>query len=179
MRFNKSFALIITISLLAGAAGASVSSERSSLKMRQPIKVAAMTKRGDGAIIQQKINSATASAERLDQRIPDILQATSGNILQRLKAGVVLRQIENQYAQDLAAHIAAMTEVLRTRRGLRGFIKWQEFEFKNLLVKSDYLLAVPMTRQSLSAQRNSLEVQKMLLEYNRERLYFDGRKITL
>lgn len=179
MRFKKSFALVITISLLATGSWASVAPGKANLIMRQPLKVSASAKNGVVAQNRLHISAAIASAEKLDRRIPVFLEAASLGTLQRWRMGVNLNALEQDYNRDLMKHIAAMTDVLRSRREQRGFKKWQEFEFRNLLAKSDYILAVPMTRQSLSAQKNFLNAQKMLLEYNRERLYFDGQKISL
>ncbi len=179
MRLRRSFALVITISLLTATSWAFVAQGKANLKVRQPLKVAAMAKNGIAGEIRQRLATAVASADRLDRQIPDYLRVSSLGVLQRWKRGVDLSTLERQYTQDLASHIIAMTDLLRSRREQRGFKKWQEFEFKNLLAKSDYILAVPMSRQSLIAQRNSLDTQRMLLEYNRERLYFDGQKIAL
>lgn len=179
MTLKKSFALIMTVSLLVCTAIASVGPGHSNLKLRQPIKVATLSKSALNSQAQRKMSLAVASAEKIDQRIPHYLQASSLGAFQRWKSGVDLQKLESEYNQDLLTHISAMTEILRIRRGQRGFKKWQEFEFNNLMAKSDYILAVPMSRQSLNARKGSLEIQRTLEEYNRERLFFDGQKISL
>lgn len=91
--------------------------------------------------------------------------------------------MQKQYSNEMLAHLQAMSRIFRMRRETRGFAKLREFDFQNMIRKSDYLLALPMTRGSLEAllQDKSMgkKIQQTLALYNRERLNFDQKVFTI
>ena len=119
-------------------------------KVRQPqigAHVHPVTKR---FLFQKNIAEAKASAERLDHQVRVLIDASSMNVVERWAKSVDLKKLENQYAQDIASHVLAMTEVMKIRRENGGRLKkLHEFDFQNLLRQSDYLLSLQLTSTKL------------------------------
>lgn len=87
-----------------------------------------------------------------------------------------------KYSKNMMAHLKAMTVVFTVHRQSREFQKLREFDFQNMIRKSDYLLSLYITKESfIAAVQNGLreEVHKILDLYNSERKYYDKKMITI
>lgn len=128
-------------------------------------------------LIQDKMSAAKNWADRMDAQTFQILQASSVGPLQRWIQGSSLSYMEKQLSRDAIEHLRTMADVMRTRRELGGFKKLREFDFYNMLRKSDYLLSLEMTRKSLKdlSKDKTLgsKFRETLSLYNQERLMFD------
>lgn len=128
-------------------------------------------------LIQDKISAAKSWADRMDAQTFEILQASSVSPLQRWMQGSSLSYLEKQLSRDTVEHLRTMADVMRTRRELGGFKKLREFDFYNMLRKSDYLLSLEMTRKSLKdlSQDKAMaaKFRETLSLYNQERIMFD------
>lgn len=118
--------------------------------MRQPqigAHVHPVTKR---FLFQKNIVEAKLSAERLDTQVRLLIEASSMTFVERWAKSIDLKKMELQYADDVARHVTAMTEVMKIRRENGGKLKkLHEFDFQNLLRQSDYLLSLQLTTTNL------------------------------
>ena len=130
------------------------------------------------------LKRANTSAEALDQQIVRYLEVASMGRLERWKKGIDLDLVKLEYSRRVLGHLSSVTNLMKMRRSSGNkFKKLYEFDFQNLMRKSDYVLAVNTTRTVLehaSAQDRELaaQVEKILAEYNQERLRFDAKMIA-
>ncbi len=130
------------------------------------------------------LKRANTSAEGLDQQIVRYLEVASMGRLERWQKGIDLDLVKVEYSQRVLGHLNSMTNLMKMRRSSGNkFKKLYEFDFQNLMRKSDYVLAVNTTRTALeyaSAQDSEFAAQaeKVLAEYNQERLHFDAKMIA-
>jgi hypothetical protein len=96
-------------------------------------------------LLQKNIAQAKQTAERMDDSMRALIEASSMSFAQRWVKSVDLPKMENQFSQDLKNHVQAMTEIMKTRREYGSLKKLREFDFQNLLRKSDYLLSLDIS----------------------------------
>ncbi len=163
------------------------------LSMRQPKKAAVTQKvskqkaaRFEKADLQMRhrMQTARASAERLEEQVPVYLNALSLNAFQRWSKGVDLNILRKDFAAGMLVHLQAVSDLMKLRHERGGHLPgFHDFAFKNLLNKSDYLLSLDLTKDSLeltSAQGRDLgSFNKILRTYNAERARFDNKTIRL
>lgn len=161
--------------------------DRVNLRLRQPTKgagVQRMAQEKRQQAVRLGLKRANTSAEGLDQQIVRYLEVASMGRLERWQKGVDLDLVKVEYSQRVLGHLNSMTNLMKMRRSSGNkFKKLYEFDFQNLMRKSDYVLAVNTTRTALeyaSAQDSEFAAQaeKVLAEYNQERLHFDAKMIA-
>lgn len=155
---------------------------RSGPKMKQPTKGTAVYRMAPPTL-KLALNKAKASAESLDKQIGRYLQLSSMGKFERWRKSVNINGVQVEYSQRVLAHLEAMGELMKLRREhKRNFKKLYEFEFRNLMLKSDYVLSVNTTRAALeTGTRNpefSKALEKAFSNYNSERLALDGKMIA-
>lgn len=174
--------LLLAIAVLMNFSAANARVKKPVLKMRQTQKVSAVTAVGsDIRAIQNCLKSANTLADSLDDRAGKIINTMSLSAFNRWWNHVDEDQMKAQYAEELMVHMSRMTFLFKEHRKHGPFSKLNEFEFQNLLVKSDYLLSLAISRESLEAARKNTAFAKTfetaLAAYNTERVGFDQKMI--
>ena len=97
-------------------------------------------------LFHKNIVEAKQSAERLDAQARGLIEAKAMGYWERWTKTIDLKKMEDRYARDVVKHVSAMTEVMKIRRENGGKLRaLHEFDFQNLLRKSDYLLSLKIT----------------------------------
>lgn len=153
------------------------------LNMRQRKTVAVVKNNVTSSYVELKIQITEDKAEILDQTSKKLMQFVDLNPLQRWAIRKEEENLQNQFAMGLTEHIVQMTELFRMHRISKSFQRLEEFEFRNLLVKSDYLLGIYFSKQSLEiAGKNKIFAQKIstaLTNYNSERIGIDQKILQI
>lgn len=180
MRKSKCLFVVIAALFVVSAAQAvhrkvSIKPSASSLSLRQTQKVATVTN------VANTLSSASVLAENLDIKAGKIIEAMSLGSFKKWMLHIDEQTLRTQYADEMLLHMNYMTALFRLHRQKGHFEKYNEFEFQNLLVKSDYLLSLLISRESLqSAQHSEVFAKKLdsaLHAYNRERIDLDKKMI--
>lgn len=157
--------------------------QQRSLAMRQPISGVSVYKMPKRQMLEMNMQSAKRWAERLDTQSLHLLAVSSMSGFDRWRRGVDIDSMKTQYSKDMIAHLKAMTSILKMRREKGGFAKLREFDFQNMIRKSDYLLSLSVTKsclEHLSKEEGSTEtVREVLASYNQERMQFDHKMIAI
>lgn len=153
------------------------------LTMRQPISGVSVYKMPKRQELEINMQAAKRWAERLDTQSLHILAVSSMSGFDRWRRGVDIESMKTQYSKDMIAHLKAMTSILKARREKGGFKKLREFDFQNMIRKSDYLLSLNVTKVSFEHLKKddseSEIVHKVLAQYNQERMRFDHKMIVI
>lgn len=161
--------------ILSVASFSQASVRRENLSMRQPTKgAAAYNVARAKAQFSLTFTRAMVSAESLDKQIAPYLKASSMGILERWHKNIDLNAMRAQYSQKVLIHLNAMAELMKMRNSQgESFKKLHEFQFQNLLRKSDYVLAVSTTQECLQvSSENSdfaAQVEKAITAYKQAR----------
>lgn len=119
-------------------------------EMRQPQVGATVHPANKRFVFQKNILEAKQSAENLDEQARGLLEASSMNYVERWYKSVDLKAMESRYAKDVNRHLLAMAQVMKLRRENGGKLRGlHEFDFQNLLRKSDYVLSLHVTSPHL------------------------------
>ncbi|ASD63281.1 hypothetical protein [Bdellovibrio bacteriovorus] len=182
--YSRTLAIFfVGLTLLAGELSLA-SLQRKSLTVRQPTKGAAV----HGLASKQKLllglNKAKTSAEGLDLQIGRYLEISSMGAFQRWQKNIDFDAVKDEYSQRVLNHLQAMTELMKLRRSSHGqFKKLYEFDFQNLIRKSDYVLSVNTTRTTLEHSSEdpafAAQAERTLADYNEERMRYDSKMIAL
>lgn len=122
------------------------------LEVRQPRSDTAVHPVTKQFLLKKNTALAKATAERLDGQAVRLIEASSATSLQRWWRGVDLRTLESRYRSDVTLHLQAMAEVMKLRRENGGRLaKLHEFDFQNLLRKSDYIVSSRLTQTKLNS----------------------------
>ncbi len=183
MTKSKCLMLVMAVLFVVGAAEAKP--RKAPLKMRQTQKVSSVTRVGKTPIVKPNVvntlRSAVVLAESLDDKAGRIIEAMSLSPFKKWLRNIDEDKLKAEYAEELMVHMTRMTTLFGTHRKSGPFAKFNEFEFQNLLVKSDYLLSLAISRQSLEyAHHKELFAQRFnsaLAAYNAERVGFDQKMI--
>lgn len=185
MTFYTRIVAICFVGLTVLAAELSLAAfSRPGLKVKQPTKGAAVHRLAPVQVpLKLALNKAKASAESLDKQVGRYLQVSSMGSFERWRKNVNLEGVQVEYSQRVLAHLKAMADLMRLRREhSRTFKKLYEFDFQNLMLKSDYVLSVNTTRTALESGARNREFSKALEQafatYNTERLALDGKMIA-
>lgn len=173
----------LALTVLAGEVSLASIQQRH-LRMRQPTKGASVYRMADRQALELKLQRAKVSADHLDQQIGRYLEVSSMGTLQRWQKSIDLDTVKEEYSERVLTHLTAMTELMKLRRSAgRKFKKLYEFDFQNLIRKSDYVLAVNTARSSLEHASEDDEfaarAERALADYNEERLLYDAKMIAL
>ncbi|MDG0816072.1 hypothetical protein [Bdellovibrio svalbardensis] len=185
---TKSKCLLLVAAALFVVGTAEAQPRKANLKMRQTQKVSSVTRVGKpahGAPVKPNVTntlrSASVLAESLDNKAGRIIDAMSLSPIKKWLHNVDEGALKAQYAEELMVHMTRMTSLFSAHRKAGPFAKFNEFEFQNLLVKSDYLLSLAVSRQSLEfAHHQEIFAEKFnttLAAYNAERVGFDQKMI--
>ncbi|WP_413568217.1 hypothetical protein ACLWBD_11145 [Bdellovibrio sp. HCB117] len=117
--------------------------------------------------ISLHMQTAKRWAEVLDTQSSEILKASSMGTLQRWRQNIDLTTMKTQYAEGTLAHLKSMTSLFKVRRQMGRFKDLKEFDFQNMVRKSDYLMALPTTKESLDTE--DPEIERVLVTYSQER----------
>ncbi|MEN0057981.1 MAG: hypothetical protein AAGB31_04050 [Bdellovibrio sp.] len=151
-------------------------------ELRQPANGVSVKKVFSRDGTQRAMDIARHSADRLDQQATIILELSGMGWLEKWHRRANIQEMRAQYSREMMTHLHAMTNLFQKRRQLRGFKKLQEFEFQNMVRKSDYLLSLVSTQKSLesiSDDKTAQRLQSILEQYNNERQKFDQHLIVL
>lgn len=132
--------------------------------------------------LNSEMQSALLWAERIDQQVMPLMEVSSMGRLERWMKKKDLDAMKMEYSLNMIRHLKAMAVVLQSRRQSQGFVKLREFDFQNMIRKSDYLLSLYLTKESFNlAVENGLEeeIGKVLNFYNKERVQYDQKVITI
>lgn len=168
--------------MLMSFQGAVAAPKHKTLKMRQPHKVAAVNKAWQSEISHDLL-VATSSAENLDAQLATLVHAPGMGWVQKWQKGINQAQLQKQFAEDLSAHLQTMAVLFQKHTAKGPFDRLREFEFQNLVRRSDYILSLNISRNSLEVgmtEKNfAAEFKKVLGMYNQQRLHFDQKMISL
>lgn len=168
---------------LIASDGAMAAARGSNPKVRQPQRVSSVQGLARDRVLENQFAMAWKWAEALDAQSFRLLESATMSPLSRWSQNVNLFAMQKQYSHDLLAHLQSMTRIFKLRRESRGFAKLREFDFQNMIRKSDYLLALSVTRGSLEAlmedQVTAVKIQQTLHLYNQERKRFDHKEFTI
>lgn len=182
-KLNQVIVLMCLGVILVASEGAKAAARRENPKMRQTQRVSSVHDLAKLRVLENQFGMARKWADSLDRQSWRLLKYSTMSPLSRWSQNVDLFSMQKQYSNEMLAHLQAMSRIFRMRRETRGFAKLREFDFQNMIRKSDYLLALPMTRGSLEAllQDKSMgkKIQQTLALYNRERLNFDQKVFTI
>ncbi|HEX7673263.1 MAG TPA: hypothetical protein VF412_03780 [Bdellovibrio sp.] len=179
---TKCSQFFLAIAVLMNFSAAHARVKKSNLKVRQTQKVSAVTADGSKTrAIQNCLKSANTLADSLDDKAGKIIDAMSQSAFKKWWNNIDEDQMKAQYAEELMVHMSRMTFLFKEHRKRGPFAKLNEFEFQNLLVKSDYLLSLAISRESLETARRNTTFAKTfettLAAYNTERVGFDQKMI--
>lgn len=154
---------------------------------RQPITVGTVQipvqTLGKPRALQMNIQAAKRWADRIDAQRAMLMEASAMSPWQRWRKNVNIEMIKKQYSEDMVSHLKAMTAILKARREGGGFQKLREFDFQNMVRKSDYLLSLNVTKAILEFANQNEDFAKLFKEvlthYNKERLHFDHKIVTV
>lgn len=144
------------------------------LELRQPrsgTPVHPVTKQ---FLLKKNTALAKTTAESLGRQALGLIEASTTPAWQRWWRGVNLSKLESQYRHDVKIHMQAIAEVMRLRRENGGSLtKLYEFDFQNLLRKSDSILSSRLTRDHLH-----LVAPELLQAYKSERKFTSLRPLV-
>jgi hypothetical protein len=151
------------------------------LNMRQPQIVSTIQRMATDVEVQSDIQAATDIADRLDKKSGKLHKMMSLSPLKKWLAHIDDDRLMQEYANDMMLHLSRMSALFRSHRKFGMFPRFKEFEFQNLLIKSDYLLSLSVTQRSIesaSKEKNFSErVKNILFEYNSERVSLDQKSL--
>lgn len=201
---TKSKCCLVIMAVLFVVGSAEAAPHKANLKSRQTQKVASVTRvsksprtltvraTAKSAVkpaaklvskpnIGNTLRSAVVLAESLDDKAGRIIDAMSVSRFNKWLHNIDEKNMKAQYAEELMVHMTRMTALFGAHRQGGPFAKFSELEFQNLLVKSDYLLSLAISRESLQfAHHKDVFAKRFsaaLAAYNVERVGFDQKMI--
>lgn len=178
---SKRMKLFVTILMLISTGAAHAEQAGQNLKMKQTKKVHAVTLSAAQSRSRQALRIASGLAEQLDEKAGVILKFESLSWWRKFLDHVDENKLKAEYADELMQHMTRMTEFFYTHRKQGPFAKFSELEFRNLLLKSDYLLTLAISRQCLEVARHNESFKRgfdtVLAAYNTERMAFDQKMV--
>lgn len=188
-KFNLKNLILILFSLLVLAEGASARSHKNGPSVRQTKKVAkSKNKSQKVAAINpdaaRLLFMADENATKLDAYTQELIKISSLNGWQRWTQNKDASKVKKEFSFELQKHLSLIAEIFKIRSLNKGRLpQYQEFEFQNLLRKSDYLLSLDFSRDSLEFARKNKDFSasfgKTLISYNEQRFHYDGKSIAM
>ncbi|WP_413582008.1 hypothetical protein [Bdellovibrio sp. HCB288] len=179
-KFKVVVAVVLT--LLMGLSAAEAANKKSLIKMGQPKKVSAVSKSWQREVIAD-LYAATASAENLDSQLEPLMNASGYSYFQKWKRGIDEAALQKQFAKGMKSHLQIMAVLFEKHGKSKKFDRLNEFEFQNLVRRSDYILSLPVSKQaieaSMSVKKFSADFRLTLDAYNKVRMRFDSKSIQL
>lgn len=176
--------MLMFLACLALTAESSYAGPRlKNLEVRQPLKGLGVHKMSSSEILNRSMKSAAKSADRLSAQVQNILEVTSMGTIERWRKGIDLSLVKEDFSRGVVEHMKSVTQVLKIRAQSGGRLAGiKEFEFLNLMNKSDYILSVYVTQESLKhALQNDTQsvVAEAVASYNKERSRFDQKVLRV
>ncbi|WP_413557699.1 hypothetical protein [Bdellovibrio sp. HCB209] len=174
--------VVVVLTLIIGISAAEAAPKKAFIKTRQPQKVSAVSKSWHRLVIAD-LRAATLSAENLDSQLEPLMNAGGYSFLQKWKRGIDEASLQKQFSKDLKSHLQIMAVLFEKHAKVKKFESVNEFEFQNLVRRSDYILSLPVAKDSLQtslAQKKFAEdFKNVLASYNKERMRFDSKTIQI
>lgn len=174
--------VMVVLALLMGLSAAEAANKKALIRMRQPKKVSAVSKSWQREVIND-LYAATASAENMDSQLEPLMNASGYSFIQKWKRGINEESLQQRFSKDLKGHLQIMATLFEKHAQYKKFDRVSEFEFQNLVRRSDYILSLPVSRvaieKSMSAAKFATEFKVALASYNKERMHFDSKVIQL
>lgn len=172
----------VVLTLIMGLSAAAAASKKAVIKSRQPQKVSAVTERWHRLVIAD-LKAATLSAENLDSQLEALMNAEGYSFVQKWKRGIDQSALQTQFSKDLKSHLSIMAVLFEKHAKYKKFHQVSEFEFQNLVRRSDYLLSLPVAKNSLQEalgqKKFATDFKTVLAAYNKERMLFDSKTIQI
>ncbi|WP_413584670.1 hypothetical protein [Bdellovibrio sp. HCB274] len=174
--------VMAVLALLMGFSAAEAAGKKALIKMGQPKLVSTVSKSWQRNVIND-IYAATASAENLDAQLEPLMNADGFGVWQKWKRGINEAKLQQDFTKDLKQHLSIMAVLFKKHSQYKNFDRVTEFEFQNLVRRSDYILSLPVSRKavesSFSQARMANDFKNVLAAYNKERMQFDSKSIQL
>ncbi len=172
---------VLFVSVLMAFQGTEARTKKMHLKPRQPIKVASAPKMAIDKKAFNLLQGASLKADILDKSVGRILEVSSMSSWSRWRQNINMGNIQKDYSLDMRSHLSKMAELMKLRRQQGKLPQFQEFEFANLLRKSDYLLSLSISKEAVeSAQKDKdfeSSMHQTVAAYNQERIQLDHKVI--
>lgn len=186
LKMNLKNLILIIFSVLVVAGGVEAKNLRKSPTMRHAKhhkKAPKSPKMAVNRQVSELLLSAEARAERLDLYVQELLQLSSMTAWKRWSQNKDIDSVKKEFSFEMQNHLALMAEIFKIRGRHSRLPQYQEFEFQNLLRKSDYLLSLEFSRDSLNVARKNKDFStsfgKTLISYNEQRYKLDGKTIEV
>ncbi|KHD87710.1 MAG: hypothetical protein OM95_12865 [Bdellovibrio sp. ArHS] len=140
-------------------------------KVRQAQNVAPVLRVGTSHNLALHWKKAKSWADYLDSQTHRLLEASSMSFWERWRKDINLSRMRYMYSEATLAHIESMTHLFQVRKAAGGFKNLREFDFQNMVRKSDYLLSLHMTKECLGWSTRK-DVPEVLKAYHLERSQF-------
>jgi hypothetical protein len=182
-KFTLKNLILILFSLLVFAEGASARSHKKSPSVRQTKKVAKSPKMAIDPQVARLLFMADENVEKLEAYTQDLLKISSLSTWQRWTQSKNITNVKQAFSMEMQKHLSIIAEVFKIRSNKGRLLQYQEFEFQNLLRKSDYLLSLEFSRDSLEFARKNKDFSasfgKTLVSYNEQRFHYDRKAIEM
>ncbi len=174
--------LMLVMTLLLGLSSAQAANKKALIRMRQPQKVSPVSKSWQHEVISD-LYGATASAENLDAQLEPLMNASGFSFWQKWKRNIDEVSLQRKFSKDLKSHLQVMAGLFEKHAQYGKFDRVSEFEFQNLVRRSDYILSLPVSnnaiQESMSVSKFAADFKMVLASYNKERQHFDSKSIRL
>jgi hypothetical protein len=182
-KFTLKNLILILFSLLVFAEGASARSHKKGPDVRQTKKVAKSPKMAIDPQVGRLLYMAEENAIKIDGYTQELLKISSLSAWQRWTQNKDVAKVKQAYSSEMQKHLNIIAEIFKIRSHKGRLLQYQEFEFQNLLRKSDYLLSLEFSRDSLEYARKNKDFSasfgKTLISYNEQRFHYDRKTIEL
>ncbi|MNL00008.1 hypothetical protein D3C87_1204260 [compost metagenome] len=183
LKFNLKNLILILFSLVMFAGAASARSHKKGPSVRQTKKVAKSPKMAIDPQVARLLFMADENAEKLDAYTQELLKISSLSAWQRWVQNKDVTKVKQAFSNEMQKHLGIIAEIFKIRSHKGRLLQYQEFEFQNLLRKSDYLLSLEFSRDSLVYARKNKDFSasfgKTLISYNEQRFHYDRKTIEM
>ncbi|QLY24269.1 hypothetical protein [Bdellovibrio sp. KM01] len=174
--------VMVVLTLFMGLSTAQAANKKALIRMRQPQKVSPVIKSWQREVISD-LFAATASAENLDSQLEPLMNAAGFSYIQKWKRGIDETSLQKTFSKDLKNHLQVMAMLFDKHTQYKKFDRVSEFEFQNLVRRSDYILSLPVSKnaiqETMGGAKFTSEFKTVLAEYNKVRQRFDSKSIQL
>ncbi|WP_210415626.1 hypothetical protein [Bdellovibrio sp. ZAP7] len=174
--------VMVVLTLFMGLSAAQAANKKALIRMRQPQKVSPVSKSWQREVVSD-LFAATASAENLDSQLEPLMNAAGFSYIQKWKRGIDESSLQKTFSKDLKSHLQVMAMLFDKHTQYKKFDRVSEFEFQNLVRRSDYILSLPVSKnaiqETMGGAKFASEFKTVLAEYNKVRQRFDSKSIQL
>lgn len=174
--------VMVVLTLFMGLSAAQAANKKALIRMRQPQKVAPVSKSWQREVVSD-LYVATASAENLDSQLEPLMNAAGFSYWQKWKRNIDESSLQKTFSKDLKSHLQIMAMLFEKHTQYKKFDRVSEFEFQNLVRRSDYILSLPVSKNAIQETTGTAkfasDFKMVLAEYNKVRQQFDSKTIQL